>query len=246
MLPVVAQEQRPSIDAGSYAHVAQVYLVKPKLGMEQKFEDALKEHFAWLAQHHETWRWTTWQVLTGDDFGSYRIGTFEHRWKDFDAHVELTKAERVHWNANVAPFTEKITSTFYKGLPEVSFTGPQDPPPLYYGVKFVHVKLDGVPEFRQAMRKQQEAIAKTKGLPGSEWYQMVRGALHPLYMWVIPMKSMSELEPEPGANRPEMVIQAFGRQEGEAILTQLNKTVESYHSEIFLDRFELGYVPPKL
>jgi hypothetical protein len=94
------------------------------------------------------------------------------------------------------------------------------------------------------MRKQQEAIVKTKGLPGSEWYQMVRGALHPLYVWVIPMESMAELEPEAGANRPEMVIQAFGRQEGEAILTQLNNTVESYHGEIFLIRPELGYVSP--
>ena len=109
----------------------------------------------------------------------------------------------------------------------------------------MHVKLDRVPEFRQAMRKQQDAIVKTKGLPGSEWYQMVRGRVHPLYIWVIPMQSMAELEPPTGGNRPEMVVRAFGPEEAQKILTQLNSTVESYHGEIYRIRPDLSYTPPR-
>ncbi len=244
MLPYAlqAQQQKP-IDVGSYEHVAQVYSVKPRVGMEDKFEDALKQHFEWLRAQADNWSWETSQVLTGDEYGGYEIATFEHRWKDFDVHADRTKAERRHWNQTVAPFTERITCSFYKGLPEISFGPAQDYPTLYKGVKYVHVKLDRVPEYREAMRKQQEAIVKTQGLPGSEWYQMVRGRIHPLYIWVIPMKSLADLEPPTGGNRPEMVIRAFGPDEGHKILTQLNETVESYHSEIHLLRRDLSYIP---
>ncbi len=242
VLPSAAQKIPPAVDR-SYQFILQIYLVKPRTGMAQKFEEALKQHMAWLRQQHETWSWTTWQMLSGEHFGEYAISSFNHRWKDFDAHAEFSEAERTHWEATVAPYTEKITCMFYKERPELSYDKPQNPPPMYQGLKFVHVKLPDTTEFTRAVKKMQEALEKTNVVGESLWYQMIRGAEHPLYLWLIPMKSLDELEPPPGKSVPELVLQYYGEKEGMPILEAMEKTVQVYNSEISRARPQLSYTP---
>jgi hypothetical protein len=236
------QQAAPAVDR-SYEFVFQLYMVRPKSGMQHKFEEALKEHFVWLRQHRDSWGWTTWQMLSGDHFGEYGIGTFHHRWKDFDEHNELTQSEQDQWDTAVAPYVDRVTCTYYKQRPELSYERAQAVRPLYQGLKFVHVKLDRTTEFGQSVKKMQEALEKTNVTGSSLWYQMIRGAEHPLYLWVMPMKSLAELEPPKGQSVPALVLQYYGQKEGTSILEAMVNTVQVYNSEISRIRPDLSYVP---
>ncbi len=234
-----AQEQGTPVDR-SYEFVCQVYSVKAKPGMQHNFEDALKRHFAWLAQQHETWTWTTWQMLSGDQYGEYDIATFNHRWKDFDDHARLAQLADQHWENTVAPYVDRVTSIYYKERPELSYERPNTAA-SYQNLKFVHVKLDRTVEFGQTVKKMQEALEKSDVAGSSLWYQMIRGAEHPLYLWIMPMKSLDELEPPKGKSVPELVLKHFGQKDGMAVLESMVNTVQVYSSEISRLRPDLSF-----
>ena len=75
-LPVVAQE-----DSGN---VAEVVCNKVQPGKNSQFEEGVKKHLDWHRRQNDSWTWVAWQVITGEDTGTYCWGTFGHNWEDFD------------------------------------------------------------------------------------------------------------------------------------------------------------------
>jgi hypothetical protein len=49
--------------------------------MTQQYEAGRKKHMAWHKSQKDTWSWYAWEVVTGENTGSYVIGTFEHNFE---------------------------------------------------------------------------------------------------------------------------------------------------------------------
>ncbi len=93
--------------------VAQIMFEVPKPGRVEEYEQGIKKHMAWHKSNHDRWTWQTWEVMTGRDTGTYIIGTFGHRWEDFDDLEEFSKAAKDDFNKNVTASLNSSSCTFY-------------------------------------------------------------------------------------------------------------------------------------
>jgi len=96
---------------GQDKNLARAYHVVPKAGMAAQFEAALSAHTRWRVANGDPWAWGVSVYDTGDHFGTYSIFSGGHSWTDFDAYdADFGPQGRLHWQANVAPLIESMTS----------------------------------------------------------------------------------------------------------------------------------------
>src|SRR5438045_7913965 len=79
-------QQSPTAPAGD---LVEIHINKIKPGMTRQYEEGRKKHMMWHRKQNDAWSWLTWEILTGENTGSYVIGTFGHRWSDFDARTKF-------------------------------------------------------------------------------------------------------------------------------------------------------------
>ena len=66
-------------------NLARIYFIEAKVGMAAGFETALKQHAEWRKEQGDPWSWFVWQVVNGENLGSFVIRSGDHAWGDFDA-----------------------------------------------------------------------------------------------------------------------------------------------------------------
>jgi len=233
-LPAVAQEE-PGV-------ISQVYVVKPKAGMTQQFEEALKQHRDWLRQQNETWTWRVWQTVAGEDLGQYVIGSSGHRFEDFDAHAELAQANRARWIANVAQYVESISGSLRVYRADISRPPERGAPISLIWVSEIHLHVGTEDTFNYAAKKIDEAIEKTNWPVHYSWSQVIAGGPTPKFILVEPSENWA------GFKGPEkrfrvMLEEAYGREEAEALLKLFREITKSETSRISSYRPDLSYVP---
>jgi hypothetical protein len=118
-LPAAAQQE-----AGT---LAQEYWMKVKPGMGGAFEQGYQKHNEWH-RNNDSWPWETWQLLVGENVGSYVIRTGGHRWEGFDANAETLAAGGADFGEHVIASVESIDSRMVRFLPEASSWTPPAPP----------------------------------------------------------------------------------------------------------------------
>lgn len=230
----VAGEEEPGV-------VARIYWVKPKAGMQQAFEAASKQHMEWHRQQNDPWTWNTWVIQTGEDFGTYGIGTFGHQWSDFDNPGVSPQADSAHYLANVGQYVESVTSVFAAYLPKISRPRTAGPAPMSVVLRF-RVRMGKGEEFMNAIAKVSKAIEKTNWLAHYAWYALVNGGEHPTFVLVLPQENYADMAPQ---EKPfeKMLEEAFGRAEAEAIRHTFDKTIKSESSYLSVSRPDLSYIP---
>lgn len=236
-LPAVAQEE-PGV-------INQVYVVKPKAGMAQQFEAALKQHCDWLRQQNETWTWWVWQTVAGEDLGQYIIGSYGHRFEDFDAHAELAQANRARWIANMSQYVESISGRITVSRTDISQLPPppegEAPPPLVW-VFEQHLRAGTEEAFNYAAKKIDKAIEKTNWPVYYRWFQVISGGYTPNFVLTVPSENWAGFK-EPEKPFQAMLEEAYGRKEAGALLKLLREITKSEISWIFSYRPDLSYVP---
>ena len=110
--------------------LAQEYWMKVKPGMGAEFEKGYRAHNEWH-RNNDAWPWETWQILVGENVGSYVIRTGGHDWADFDANAQTLADGGNDFANNVIGSVESINSRVVNFLPEAS-SWPQgmERPPL--------------------------------------------------------------------------------------------------------------------
>lgn len=234
-LPALAQEPEGA--------VGRVYYLKAKAGMEQQFEAAVKKHIDWHRRQNDPWTFYWWQAETGEQFGQYVVGTFEHRWEDFDGRAALDAADDADYAANVAQFVESVRGIIVAGLPQVSLplAGGEGPTPLSSVITF-HLNMGGEAEFPYVIRKFHQAIQKTNWPRNYLWYALANGGEHPTYYLVLPHANWAGFKP-PAKPFPVMLEEAYGREEAAALLKQLSKLIHCQRSQVLRYRADLSYRP---
>ena len=232
-LPVLAQEEEGTI--------ARIVLFRAKPGMQQQLEEGLKKHMAWHKAQNDSWVWSLWSYLSGEQTGMYGGGTFGHQWEDFDNLPVDEKADGADAAENVFPYVAPGTQVrFYEFLPKVS--KPLETPAAMSQILIFRVRFGKSAEFASLIKKFHKAIEKTNWPEHYGWYMLANGGPSPEFVLVISREDWASLK-GPEKPFPAMLAEAVGQEEAEALLERWGKVVKSYSSTLTRNRPELSYVP---
>ncbi|HYN16261.1 MAG TPA: hypothetical protein VES66_10800 [Terriglobales bacterium] len=238
VLPVMAQ------DAGK---VAEIHINRVKPGMTAQYETGRKKHMAWHKSQKDTWSWYTWEVLTGEGTGSYVVGTFQHHWKHFDGREKFNQADSADAQANMGASLASEQMSYYLHRADLS-GGPEAFPPATKLISVTHfmVRPDGVNDFLDGVKKVGEAIGKTNYPQAgpSHWYQLVNGGDVPHFVLVGERATWASFQ-SPEKPFDAMMEEAYGKEQGAAILASLRKAIRSVYTEALQYRPDLSYVAGK-
>ena len=237
-LPALAQQP---------ANVAEIHVNRIKPGMTQQYEAGRKKHMAWHKTQKDNWSWYVWEVLTGEGTGSYVVGSFQHSWKDFDAREKFTEGDSADAQASMGASLAGGPMSYYVHRADMSM-GPEGIPPARM-IVVTHFMLqpDGVNTFVEAVKKINEGIKKTSfplAGPG-HWYQLANGGEGPHFVLVSDRANWASFQPPTDKTLDGMMEEAYGKEQGAAILAALRKTVRSQSTETLLYRADLSYVAGK-
>lgn len=244
-----AQAQPATADVS----IAQIAFHVPRLGHTAEYEQSVKAHVAWLREQRDKFAWQTWQVITGKDTGSYIVGTFGHPWEDFDERERFGSVADNRLDTSVANHVTSSFRSFYILRTDLSLSPEPKSPPKYEQLNIFEVRPEGAREFSQAIKKMNTALQKTgftsesflspNSAGGhSRWYFMTNGGAGPQYVLVTDRTSYRDFRPV-ATSLDEVMEQVYGKEQGDAIMSNVRKTYTRVHSELLRYRPDLSYTP---
>jgi hypothetical protein len=235
LIPALAQQP---------GNLAEIHINRVKPGTTQQYETGRKNHMAWHKNQNDTWSWYTWEVLTGEGTGSYVVGTFQHSWKDLDGRAKFTQADSADAQANVGSSLAGEQQSYYVYRPDLSLAQEAFPPAPLISVTHFMLKPEGINDFLDGIKKIQDGIKKTNyPLAGaSRWYQLVNGGETPHFVLVGDRANWASFQPPTDKTLDSMMEEAYGKEQGAAILNALRKAVRSTLTEALQYRPDLSYV----
>ena len=232
ILPVAAQD-----DGGN---IAQIISYSAKPGMEKEMIEAVQRHLDWHREQNDPWTWLGWEVVSGDDVGTYGAGTFGHNWADFDNSPVSRDADEADVAKNVLPYTNLDSVRFYAALPDVSHVS-ETPTPMHAILVF-RLRQGKTPDFLHLIGKFHEGIQKTEWPVHYSWHMLVNGGEGPEFVLVLPRANWAAFAP-PSKPFAAMLEEAFGRTEAQSLLSDFGDALESSSSHAIRTRPDLSYIP---
>ena len=235
LIPVAAQQP---------GEIVEIHINRVKPGMTQQYEAGRKKHMAWHKSQNDAWSWHTWAVLTGPATGSYVVGSFEHNWKDLDGRDKFTQADGADSETNIGPSLAVTEQSYYRYRADLSLSQQTFPPAPLISVTHFMLEPGGVNDFTDGIKKVNEGIKKTNfPQPGaSRWYQLVNGGESPHFVLVGDRAAWANFQPPTDKTLDSMMEEAYGKDQGAAILSSLRKAVRSTLTEALQYRPDLSYV----
>ena len=245
MAALCAAQTQPSAPAqSSYHPVAEIHITSPKPGMTAQYEQARKTHMAWHRTQKDPWSWQTWEIVTGPNTGGYVTGTFGHRWTEFEAREKFNATDRADAERTMAPTTAMAEMNYAILRTDLS-RNPENPTmPRMAAVTHFWVNAADVPAFTEAIKRINAGITKIQyPAKPSRWYQVMSGE-GPHFVMVSDRASWADMEPL-DRTIDEAMAQAYGEQEGPALMMSLRKGVKRMSTELIVHRPDLSYVAAK-
>lgn len=199
--------------AADAQNLARLYTVSPKEGAD--LAAAIQEHAQWRAENGDPWTWGVYEVMTGENLGSFVIRSGGHSWADFDAYDqgEFAEAAGAHYDATMAPAVGSISSvitiadTAHRRLPE-SFENIQ-----LYSVITWYLKPDKVQDFQSAIGQIHDAIVQTDWPARYAFASVASGAAGPQTSLVLFYEDWAAFE-EPETTFDQMLAEVYGEEAG--------------------------------
>ena len=236
----------PALAQTSSGDVAVINTHTPKPGSTGKYEAARKQHMAWHKAQKDPWTWFTWEVVSGEESGTYYTASFGHAWKDFDVQEKFEKADTADFDKGIGSTLGRSFQSYYLRRPDLSLTAASAAPPTPYSfLTFFLLKSEGVNDFLDAVKKINEGIKKTSyRVPGpSAWYQLVNGGEGPMYVLAGGRDNWAAFAPNE-KTLDQMMEEAFGKDQGAAILAKGRNAIRSSRTETIKYRPDLSYIAP--
>jgi hypothetical protein len=233
---VVAQEKPGTIAALEFQ--------KPKNGMVPQYEAGRKQKAAWHKQQNDTLPLFVWEILSGDNTGTYVVGRLGQHWADFDKPPIPDESDRAEFQKVVGSYVDSVVARYYEFLPKVSNTSEAKTPPKFSEIITFHLRYGKGSDFQSAIGRVYEASQKTKWPVNYEWYQLANGGPTGVYVLVLPRNSWADFEDKPEV-KPfrDMLKEAFGQAEADSIVDRIDDSVQKETSEIIQFHPELSYLP---
>ncbi len=235
---VVAQEKPGNIAALEFQ--------KPKNGMVPQYEAGRKQKAAWHKQQNDPLPLFVWEILSGDDTGTYVVGRLGQHWADFDKPAIPDETDRAEFQKVVGNYVESVIARYYEFMPKISNPSGAKMPPKFSEILTFHVRYGKGSDFRSAIGRVYEATQKTKWPVNYEWYELANGGPTGVYVLVLPRNSWADFEDKPDV-KPfrDMLKEAFGQAEADSIVDRIDGSVQKETSEIIQFHPELSYLSGK-
>lgn len=236
--PIFAQQTSGNIVALEFQ--------KPKNGMVPQYEAGRKQKAAWHKQQNDPQPLLVWEILSGDDTGTYIVGRVGQHWADLDKPAIPDQSDVAEFQKVVGNYVESLVARYYELMPKISNPSSEMGPPKFAEVISFHVRYGKSADFQSAISQIHEAGEKTKWPLNYEWYRLVSGGPGGIFVLVLPHKNWADFEDNPSV-KPfrDMLKEAFGQGETDSIVNRLNDSVQSETSEIIQFHPELSYLPGK-
>lgn len=224
--------------------LAEIHINRIKPGMTQQYEAGRKKHMAWHKSQNDKWSWYTWAVVTGDYTGSYVVGTFQHAWKDLDGREKFIQADSADAQASMGSSLAGQQQSYYVYRPDLSLAQEASSPAPFASITHFMLKPEGTKDFLDGVKKIQDGMKKTNyPLSGaSRWYQLVNGGESPHFVLVGDRANWASFQPPTEKTLDAMMEEAYGKEEGGAILSAVRKATRSIYTEALEYRPDLSYV----
>lgn len=224
--------------------IGRLWKFTPELGQGPAFEAAFAAHMEFRKSQGDPWDWQIYQVVVGEDVGSYYAASWNHEWADFDAYeaFEGGAAMSTHFQATVTPTLKSMTSAITDGAQGISKL-PESPD---YEVNLINVTdfylLPGKQgAFNEALRKFDEAI-KGAGLPF--YYTsdaLVSGGSGPVISIAGLGSNWADFA-ETDPNMEQVMLDTYGEEEAMEIFTSFSDAVHHWESFVVRYRADLSNV----
>ncbi|MGA8762395.1 MAG: hypothetical protein WB562_05850 [Candidatus Sulfotelmatobacter sp.] len=226
--------------------LASVEFQKVKNGMVPQYEAGRKQKAAWHKQQNDPQPLLVWEILSGDNTGTYAVGRFGQHWSDLDKPAISDEADLAQFQKVVGIYVDSVTTRYYDFMPKVSNAAGGTMPSKFGEIITFQVRYGKNSDFRSAIGRIYEASQKTKWPVNFEWYELVSGGPTGLYVLSLPRKSWADFEDKPDV-KPfrEMLKEAFGQAEADSIVDRIDHSVEKETSEIIQFRPDLSYLTAK-
>jgi hypothetical protein len=201
---------------------------------------------AWHKQQNDPQPLFVWEILSGDETGTYIVGRMGQHWADLDKPAIPDQSDRAEYQKAIGSYVDSVTARFYEFMPKISNPSDAKTPPKFGEVITFYVRYGKGSDFRSAIGRIQEAAQKTKWPVNYEWYDLVSGGDTGVYVLVLPRNSWTDFEDKPDV-KPfrDMLKEAFGQSEADSIVARIDHSVQKEMSEIIEFHPELSYMPGK-
>src|SRR5713101_4893523 len=226
--------------------IASLEFQTPKSGMAQQYQAGRKQKVAWHNQQKDSQPLMVWEIVAGDNTGTYIVGRLGQHWADLDKPAIPDEADVAEFQKVVGGYVDSVIARYYDFMPKISNPSDAKTPSKFAEIITFHVRYGKGSDFQSAIGRVYDAAQKTKWPPNYEWYALANGGPTGVYVLVLPRNNWADFEDKPDV-KPfrDMLKEAFGQAEADSIIDRLDHSVEKETSETSQYRPDLSYLPAK-
>ena len=219
-----------------------------KAGSREQYENGRKQLAAWHASTKDPHALVVFEVRTGEEQGTYVLVRRGLQWADLDKESDHEAEQHAEIHKAIGDSRDKSVTKMYEEVPELGHaTGEtSDRPAKYYEIDTFHVPLAKMHLFVAAAARFREALEKNKIPMDASWYALDEGGESGTWILVISHKTWASFDDPAVKSPPEIVLDAFGHNEGQAVVDQIENAMGGFFtSEVVEFRPDLSYFPTK-
>jgi len=232
---VAAQQPQPQPQS-----ISRVYFMTAKPGSEAQFEQGLKEHAKFHAQHKDPWRYDVRFTETGRRTGEYIVITSGHQWKDFDNPPIPNAQDDAHFGSTVAPHVASWSSIILRARPDLSRMQTLGTSAPVMMVTYFYLKYGKGDQFESTIKQFNAALDKADAPRLNSWSQVVGSSRNSAYVLTGPRENWAALEPT-GPTMRQRLEQTVGAAKADELQQALADCVDYTEAKITSARADLSY-----
>ena len=214
--------------------------------MVEQYQNGRKQKAAWHKQQNDPQPLFVWEILSGDNTGTYVVGRFGQHWADLDKPAIPDEADLAEFRKVIGGYVDSVTARYYEYMPKISNPTGDKLPSKFTAILTFHVRFGKGSDFRSAIDRVHDAAEKTKWPVNYEWYELANGGPTGVYVLALPRNKWADFEDKPDV-KPfrDMLKEAFGQAEADSIVDRIDESVQKETTEIVQFHPELSYIPSK-
>lgn len=244
-LPLAAGPLGVAAQAPDEGTIAEIIRVKAMPGHSFQLEEGMQRHLDVVRGLEAEWPYFVFQIVSGEHSGEYYVELPGHSWSDFDQQPEGAEQMQASFRENIAPHVESDVVGFWMFREDLShMSSPMEgAPPPYADLAYYKVKLGHEAAFESLMTRVNDAAESAADFD-EEWfaYQLVNGGEIPMYVFGSGAEAFADFA-MPEMNIGQMLEEAVGEFESQAMYREFSGTVEWVKTEIIAFRQDLSYMP---
>jgi hypothetical protein len=240
---LTAPAQQPSPKPGNLM-ITQEDTVR--VGAREQYEAGRKQLVAWQSSIKDPHALVVFEVHTGENRGNYVLVRRRLQWADLDKELVPPAQHQAQVDKAIGDSRIKSVTKMYEEVPELNHeTGAtSNQPARYYEIDTFHVPLSKMRLFVAAATRFREALEKSKIPMDASWFSLDEGGESGTWILVISHKTWASFDDPAVKSPPEILRDAFGPNEGQAVLEQIEDAMGGFFtSEVVEFRPDLSYFP---